>query len=128
MTHTIRLFLMVEAASFIVASLIHMGFFITGYAHSRARVAESVISGVLFGGLLLTLFLPAWTRNVALVVQIFALLGTFIGIFTIIAGVGPRTIPDVVYHITIAVVLAVGIAVAKSAPADSGEAGSGLKP
>lgn len=115
MTQTIRLFLLVEAASFIVASLIHMGFFITGYEHVRARVAESVIGGVLFGGLLLTLFLPAWTRSVALVVQGVALLGTLIGILTIVVGVGPRTVPDVIYHIAITVVLAAGIAVARGA-------------
>lgn len=121
MTQTIRLFLLVEAASFIVAALIHMGFFVTGYEHARARIAESVIAGVLFGGLLLTLFIPAWKRNVALVVQVFALFGTLVGVFTIIVGVGPRTIPDVLYHIAIAVVLAAGIAVAKSAPVPSGD-------
>jgi hypothetical protein len=119
MTQTIRFFLLVEAAAFILAALIHMGFFITGYEHRQARVAESVIAGVLFGGLLLSLFMSDWTRNVGLVVQLFALLGTIIGIFTIIVGVGPRTVPDVVYHIAITVVLAVGIAVARSAPADS---------
>jgi hypothetical protein len=118
MVLTIRFFLLVEAATFIVAALIHMGFFITGYEHRQARVAESVIAGVLFGGLLLSLFMSAWTRNVGIVVQIVALLGTIIGIATIIVGVGPRTVPDVVYHIAIAVVLAVGIAVARSAPAD----------
>ncbi|HET7553521.1 MAG TPA: hypothetical protein VFK04_19655 [Gemmatimonadaceae bacterium] len=119
MTQTIRFFLLVEAAAFILAALIHMGFFITGYEHRQARVAESVIAGVLFGGLLLSLFMSDWTRNVGLVVQLFALVGTIIGIFTIIAGIGPRTVPDVVYHIAITVVLAVGIAVARSAPADS---------
>jgi hypothetical protein len=119
MTQTIRFFLLVEAAAFIVAALIHMGFFISGYEHRQARVAESVISGVLFGGLLLSLFMPDWTRNVGIVVQLVALLGTMVGIFTIIVGVGPRTVPDVIYHISIAVVLAMGIAVARSAPADS---------
>jgi hypothetical protein len=54
-----------------------------------------------------------------MVVQLVALLGTMVGIFTIIVGVGPRTVPDVIYHISIAVVLAMGIAVARSAPADS---------
>ena len=119
MTQTIRFFLLVEAATFIIAALIHMGFFVTGYEHRQARVAESVIAGVLFGGLLLSLFMSDWTRNVAIVVQLFALLGTLIGIMTIIVGIGPRTVPDVVYHVAITVVLAVGIAVARSAPADS---------
>jgi hypothetical protein len=75
-----------------------------------------VIAAVLFGGLLLTLFIREWARNVGIVVQSFALMGTLVGIFTIIVGVGPRTVPDVLYHIAIVLVLAVGIAVARSAP------------
>ncbi len=119
MTQTIRLFLFMEAASFIIAALVHMGFFISGYEHRHARMAESVIGGVLFGGLLLSLFMPDWTRNIGIVVQLVALLGTVIGVATIIIGVGPRTVPDIIYHIAITVVLAVGIAVARSVPADS---------
>ena len=125
MTQTIRLFLLVEAAAFILAALIHVGFFISGYEHRQARVAESVIGGVLFGGLLLSLFMPGWTRNVGIVVQLVALLGTMVGIFTIIVGVGPRTTPDIIYHIAITVVLAAGIAVARSAPTDSVRDGVG---
>ena len=125
MTQTIRLFLLVEAAAFILAALIHMGFFVSGYEHRQARVAESVIAGVLFGGLLLSLFMSDWTRNIGIVVQLVALLGTMIGILTIIVGIGPRTVPDVVYHIAITVVLAAGIAVARSAPTDSVRDGVG---
>jgi hypothetical protein len=127
MTQTIRLFMLVEAAAFIVAALVHMGFFVSGYEHRQARMAESVIGGVLFGGLLLSLFMSDWTRNVGIVVQLVALLGTMIGIFTIIVGVGPRTVPDVVYHTAITLVLAVGIAVARRAPPDSAPSRSGLE-
>ncbi len=119
MTQTIRLFLFVEAAAFIVAALVHMGFFISGYEHRHARVAESVIGGVLFGGLLLSLFMSDWTRNIGIVVQLAALLGTMIGIFMIIVGIGPRTVPDVIYHVAITVVLAVGVVVARRAPEES---------
>jgi hypothetical protein len=119
MTQMIRLFLLVESATFFLAALIHMGFLIVGFAHRNASIAESVIAAVLFGGLLLTLFIREWARNVGIVVQSFALMGTLVGIFTIIVGVGPRTVPDVLYHIAIVLVLAVGIAVARSAPADS---------
>src|SRR5919198_626830 len=38
----IRLFLLFEAATFIVASLVHAGFLISGYEHARARIAEGV--------------------------------------------------------------------------------------
>jgi hypothetical protein len=116
MTQMIRLFLLVESATFFLAALIHMGFLVVGFAHRNASIAESVIAAVLFGGLLLTLFIREWTRNVGIVVQSFALLGALVGILTIIVGVGPRTVPDVLYHIAIVVVLAVGIAVARSAP------------
>jgi hypothetical protein len=115
MTQMIRLFLLVEFATFFLAALIHMGFLTMGFEHHNASIAESVIAAVLFGGLLLTLFIREWTRNVGIVVQAFALLGTLVGVLTIIVGVGPRTVPDVIYHIAIVVVLAVGIAVARSA-------------
>ncbi|MFN2556638.1 MAG: hypothetical protein ABR592_07155 [Nitriliruptorales bacterium] len=37
--------------------------------------------------------------------QGFALLGTLVGVFTIVVGVGPRTAPDIVYHFVILAVL-----------------------
>ena len=113
----IRAFLLFEAVTFVVAALIHKGFLVQGYEHAQAHVAESIIAAVLLGGLLLTLFVTPWTRRVALIVQGFALLGTLIGILTIIVGVGPRTVPDVVYHVAIVLVLILGIMVARRAPA-----------
>lgn len=44
--------------------------------------------------------------------QSFALLGTLVGIFIIIIGIGPRTVPDVVYHVGIVIVLVCGLVVA----------------
>ncbi len=117
MTQAIRLLLLFEAATFIIAALIHRGYFVAGYAHARAHVAESIIAAVLLGGFLLTLFLGSWTRKVGLVAQGFALLGTLVGIFTIIIGVGPRTVPDIIYHIAIVAVLTVGLLVARQATA-----------
>ena len=40
-----------------------------------------------------------------------ALAGTLVGAFTIAIGVGPRTIPDVIYHAFILIVLAAGLVV-----------------
>jgi hypothetical protein len=116
MMHAIRLLLLFEAATFIVAALIHRGHIVEGYGHQRAHIAESVIAAVLFGGFLLSLFMKVWTRNVAIVVQAFAIVGTLIGIFTIIVGVGPRTVPDIVYHIAIICVLVAGFIVARRLP------------
>ena len=118
MTHPIRLFMLFEAASFIAAALVHSGVLIEGYEHCQARIAEGVIALVLLIGVALTWIRPAWMRRVGLAAQGFALLGTLVGVFTIAIGVGPRTIPDIAYHIGIVVVLIWGLSVATRARPD----------
>lgn len=72
-------------------------------------------------GLALALVRPEWTRTAALGTQTLALLGTLVGIFTIVVGVGPRSIPDVVYQVAIVTLLAWGLALARRArPSDAG--------
>lgn len=115
MTRRTRLLLLVEAATFVVAALVHAGLLIQGYQHPEARIAESVIAVVLLLGLALTWIRPAWTGGAGLLAQAFALLATLVGIFTIIVGVGPRTVPDVAYHVAIVVLLAYGLTVAARA-------------
>jgi hypothetical protein len=82
---------------------------VRGFEHGRAAVAESVIAAVLSTGLVLTSIRPAATRGIGIAVQAFALLGTMVGLFTIAIGVGPRTVPDVVYHAAVIIVLAAGL-------------------
>jgi hypothetical protein len=118
MRQTIRLFLLFEGASFVIAGLIHSGLLIGGYAHRQAAIAESVIAFVLLGALALTWAWPARTRLIGLIAQAFALLGTLVGLFTIAVGIGPRTVPDVAYHFTIVVTLVCGLIVAARVPAD----------
>jgi hypothetical protein len=125
MRTTIRLFLLIEGASFLVAGLIHRGVFITGYAHQQASIAETTIAIVLLVGLGLTWIRPTQTRLIGLVAQAFALLGTLVGVFTIAIGVGPRTAPDIAYHITILAVLTWGLIVTARAPADTPQHASG---
>jgi hypothetical protein len=108
---TIRLLLLVEAASFIAASLIHSGMFISGHEHRQARIAEGAIAAVLSAGLILTFVRPTWTRWVGIAAQGFALLGTLIGLFTIAIGIGPRTTLDLVYHPVIVAILVWGLIV-----------------
>ena len=112
---TIRAFLLFEAATFILAALIHAGHFVDGYAHFEAHVAETVIAIVLGSALLVSWLKPARTQAAGLVGQGFALLGTLVGLFTIAVGVGPRTVPDVVYHVGIVLVLIWGLVVARRA-------------
>jgi hypothetical protein len=104
-----------EAATFVVAALIHFGLFIRGYEHREASIAESVIAGVLLVGLVLTWVRPASTRAIGLAAQGFALVGTLVGIFTIAIGIGPRTVPDITYHVVIVIVLIYGLVVASRA-------------
>jgi hypothetical protein len=101
--------LLVEAATYVVASLIHFGVIVRGYEHHTAGTAEAVIAAVLLLGAGAVAARADWTRPAALLAQGFALLGTLVGLTTIAIGIGPRTVPDVAYHLTITVVLAVGL-------------------
>ncbi len=116
MKHRVRLFLLIEGATFITAALTHFGILIGGYQHYFAGRAESIIGIVLLIGWLMTLIRPSWTRGVGLAIQAFALFGTLVGIFTIIVGIGPRTMPDLVYHASIVVVLVSGLITTWRAP------------
>jgi hypothetical protein len=115
MVEKIRRFMLFEAAAFIAASIVHSGALIERYAHWEARVAETVIALVLLVGLTWSRLRPDQTRRAGLVAQGFALVGTLVGIFTIVVGVGPRTAPDVVYHLGIVAVLAWGVTIAARA-------------
>jgi len=108
----IRLFLLLEGASYVVASLIHSGLIVDGYQHRSASTAEGVIAVVLLVGLALTWVWPGQTRSIGFAVQAFAMLGTLVGAFTIAIGIGPRSIPDLAYHLTMLAVLAGGLVVA----------------
>lgn len=109
MKRTVRTLLGVEAASFLLAAMVHAGGLIHGFEHHEAMIAESAIGTVLLVGLAMTWARPRSTFSVAAGVQVFALLGTLVGIWTIIVGIGPRTAPDIVYHVVIVFMLVVGI-------------------
>lgn len=109
----VRLFMLFEALAFSIAALIHFSILWEGYGHQRAGIAESVIAGVLWLGLLATWLWPGAARMIGLIAQGFAGLGTVVGVFMIIVGVGPRTLPDVIYHLGILIVLAFGFLAAR---------------
>lgn len=109
MTRVVRGFLSLEAAAFFAASLVHSGVLLHGHEHWKAATAEGVIGAVLAAGLLASVVAPRASRMAALATQAFALLGTFVGLFTIAVGVGPRTAPDLAFHAAIVAVLAAGL-------------------
>jgi hypothetical protein len=118
MRRTIRWFMLVEAAAFILAALTHFGILFKGYAHLKAGIAETIIAAVLVFGVMASGNRPSRRYGIELFTQSFALLGTLVGIFTIIVGVGPRTLPDIIYHVAIVIVLATGIGLTIQARAE----------
>ena len=104
-----------EAVAFAVASLIHGGHVIPGYAHRNAHIAEAILAVVVVAGLAVTVVPPDHARRAGLLSQGFALLGTLVGLFTIAVGVGPRTVPDVIYHVLIIIALAFGVSYTRRA-------------
>lgn len=114
----IRLLLLVESVSFALAALIHFGILLHGYEHRQAGTAETLIAGVLLLGLALTVVGLVPTRGAGVAAQALALLGTLVGVFTIAIGVGPRTTPDIVYHVGIVALLVFGLVYAARTTAD----------
>ena len=108
----IRAFLAGEAATFILAALIHAGILTNADPHEAAATGESVIAIALLMGLALTWAGLLSVATLGILFQGFALFGTLVGILTIIAGVGPQTLPDIAYHVAISGVLLVGVVVA----------------
>ncbi len=116
MNAQIRTLLLVEAATYVIVALVHFGVLTTGFEHRQAGAAESLIAAVLLVGLALTWTHVASARTIGLAAQGIALAGTLVGVFTIAIGVGPRTVPDIAYHITIIAVLVGGLILAWRAP------------
>jgi hypothetical protein len=107
------LLLLAEAACFGVASVVHRGLLVGGYEHDRAAVAETVIGAVLLLGALLTVIRPSRARGLGVAAQMFAIVGTLVGLFTVAIGVGPQTAPDLAYHASILALLVAGLALTR---------------
>ena len=110
MIRTVRWFLAIEAVAFFAAALVHAGILASGYEHSEAAIAETVIGVVLTAGVAATVMAPHSSRTIGLAAQGFALLGTLVGIVTMIAGVGPRSAFDTALHGGFVTLLAAGLA------------------
>jgi uncharacterized membrane protein YeaQ/YmgE (transglycosylase-associated protein family) len=116
MINRIRRFLGLEAAVFVAAAIIHFEVVLDGYADQEAGTAESVIAIVLLAGLLTSLLRPDWTRRAGILVQGFALVGTFVGL-TLLVTLGPRTVLDIAIHVVMVAVLVLGLVVTVRTPA-----------
>jgi hypothetical protein len=108
----IRLFLLGEAAAFVAAALVHAGVLPLGYEHEGAYVPEGIIGAVLLAGFALTWALPVRMPAIGIAAQGFALMGSLIGLYVGLIGVGPHTVPDFVFHAGIVLALLSGLVVA----------------
>ena len=115
----LRALLIVEATAFGVAAALHSGMLTRG-PYESAPFYESTIALVLIVGLAVAITLPRWTRAAALAAQGFALAGSMIGLYLAIRGVGPNSIPDMVFHVAIVGFLVWGLTTAwrAAAPGD----------
>lgn len=100
---------MAETILFLSAATAHFTILSSGNPDTAAGTAETVIGLVLLAGLITTIVREPLTRNAGLVAQLFALLGTLVGVFTIIVGVGPRTVIDVIIHTVMLALLGSGL-------------------
>jgi hypothetical protein len=105
----IRWWLSLEAAAFGGAALVHAGVLVHGYEHAKAATAESVIGLVLLFALFASVVAPRSSRAMALASLSFALLGTLVGIFTIVIGIGPRSAFDIALHVGFVASLLAGL-------------------
>jgi len=111
---TVRGFLLVQIAMFLVLATIHFGLLIDGYRHAAAGTTELVITVLLVLGLLLTWMLPPWSRRAATAAQSFATLGVLVGLFTFALGIGPRTILDLTLNGILLLILIAGLALTRT--------------
>lgn len=109
---TARLLAAIAAGSLLVASLVHFGVVIDGYSHDEAALPEAIIGGVMLIGLASSWMSEPWGRRAVIGALAFGLAGSLVGLYLVVVGVGPQTLPDVVYHIVLVATLVAGLYVA----------------
>jgi hypothetical protein len=117
-----RWFIVAAALSLLIASQIHFGNLVSGYEDPGAAVPESVIGGVMLLGLLFSWAPPPWGRRAAIGALAFGLAGSTLGLVLVAIGIGPRTVPDVIYHVLLVTTLVVGLIQAVRRPPGVGSA------
>ena len=107
----LRLIMAVAACSLLVAAALHAGLVISG-PFNDAAMYETTIAVILLVGLGLTSIAPTGTRWISLVALAISLVGASIGLYLALRGIGPNTVPDIVYHFALVALLVIGLVVA----------------
>lgn len=113
-------FMLIEAASFYFVALVHFGTLVPGHEHALARAAETVIASVLVLGVLGTWIAPAYARSIGFAVQAFAFFATVVSLLMIAVGVGPRSVPDLIFNSGMLLLLSLGLYVVARLGRDPG--------
>jgi hypothetical protein len=106
---TVRGFLLVEIAIFLLLTSIHFDLLISGYRHRDAGATEVLIAAVMVAGLLLTWTPPPWNRCAAATAQYVGTLGALVGLFTVVLGTGHRTVLGLTLNGVLLLVLIAGL-------------------
>jgi hypothetical protein len=109
-TWTVRGFLLVEIAIFLLLASIHFDLLVSGYRHRDAGSTESLIAAVMVAGLLLTWTPPPWNRRAAAAAQYVGTLGVLVGLLTVALGIGHRTILGLTLDGVLLLILIAGLA------------------
>lgn len=102
-------FMLIEAASFLIAALAHHGVLVPGHEHALARAAELLIGSVLALAALASWLLPDHARRIGFIAQAFAFFATVLGLLMIAIGIGPRSIPDLIFNAGALLLLSLGL-------------------
>src|SRR2546421_8550011 len=108
---SVRAFLLAQIVIVLSMVSIHFGLLLGGYRHRSAGTAELLIALVLVAGLLLTWRRRPWNRWAPIAAQSFGILGVMAGLWTIAAGIGPRSILDLTLNAALLLTLTAGLAI-----------------
>jgi hypothetical protein len=114
-TGALRPIMAVAALSLLVVAALHAGLIFPG-PFNDAAMYETGVASVLIVGLGLTFIGPASARWGGLVATVLALAGASIGLYMALRGLGPNTVPDIVYHVALIALLLAGVAAAWRVP------------
>ena len=67
---------------------------------------------ILAVGIAATFIGPGWARWGGLISVIVALAGSCVGLYLALRGIGPNTVPDIVYHFGLVALLLFGVVIA----------------
>lgn len=111
-----RVLVILEAAIFLLAALLHLGYSIPlGFTLlAEPRIIPAAIvegsSGLLFLVSAIALLSSLdWAWLAALVAHVYALAGVLLGIFALAMGFGPRTLTNDVYHMVMLLLITPGL-------------------